>query len=109
MEVEWSLNEEAHVSHFPGTGELRKELLDILGEVRIGGHIAQVRVAPCGARVIVARSKVHISAQPLSFAPDYEQHLRVGLQAYDPVYDRGSYFLQASGKVDVLCLIESSS
>ena len=88
-------------------GELHEHFVHVLADPGIRGQKPEIGVHPGGAGVVVAGSEVHVAAQPLPFAPDHEQHLRVGLVSDHSVDDVRPRLLELFGERDVRLLVEA--
>ena len=87
-------------------GQGVEELGHLLGQVLAGGEETDVGVEPRSLRVVVAGPEMDVAAQSAALAPDHQAALAVGLVADEPVHDMHAGFLQLTGPVDVVGLVE---
>ena len=89
-------------------GEQVEERGCVGAEVLLGGEERQVRVDARGARVVVARSQMHVAVQARALAADDERGFGMGLVADEPVDDVDPRLLEGARPDDVCLLVHAS-
>ena len=94
-------------SRTPQTGELLKQLMHIIADRLVAGKQTIVRVQARSAGVIVAGAQVHVTPQPLTLAPQHQNHLGVRLITHHAVHDMRAGVLQPGSDVDIFRLVKT--
>ena len=87
-------------------GEEIEQLGRVVADVLVAGHQPEIGVDPRGVGVVVARSDVHVAAQPAVVAAHDQDDLAVGLQPHHTVGHVNAGFLHPAGPADVGGLVE---
>src|ERR1041385_1044222 len=74
---------------------------DLFSDFWIDGEKTKISVDPCGSRVIITSSQVHILSEPVAVSTNNEERLTMGLQSHDTVDDVGPRFFEAPGPLNV--------
>ncbi len=88
-------------------GQVVEEVGHVGRDLLVGREQAEVLVEARRERVVVAGAEVDVAPQALRLPADDERHLRVDLQAREPVDDVHSCTLQGARPRDVAVLVEA--